>query len=189
MGTEGNDVEIVAALQAGEPRALERLIKRYASRVYRVALDMTRNHADAEEVMQDVFLVVARKIKTFEGRAAFGTWIYRVATNLALTRRRRPRLSVREPHAMEWADQGPTPEEYALAQERQAITARLLDGLPVSYRRVLFLRDVEGLSTSEAAEFLGASIGCVKSRLHRARALLRQQLLLSPGASGTLEVR
>jgi len=176
MGTEGNDVEIVAALQAGEPRALEGLIKRYASRVYRVALGMTRNHADAEEVMQDVFLAVLRKIKTFEGRAALGTWIYRVATNLALTKRRRTRRSGREPHALEWADQRPTPEEYALARERHAITARLLDSLPVSYRRVLLLRDVEGLSTSEAAEFLGASVGCVKSRLHRARVLLRQQL-------------
>jgi DNA-directed RNA polymerase specialized sigma24 family protein len=95
--------------------------------------------------------------------------------------------SVREPHAMEWADQRPSPEEYALAQERQAITARLLDGLPVSYRRVVLLRDVEGLSTSAAAEFLGVSIGCVKSRLHRARALLRQQPFLSPIASRTLQ--
>lgn len=177
MGAVVNDIEIVAALQAGDPGALESLIERYAARICRVAFRVTRDHADAEEVMQDVFLAAFRKIGTFEGRAALGTWIYRVTANLALTRRRRTRLPGRELHALEWIDHTPTPEEHVLALEMRAITGRLVEGLPVSYRAVVLLRDVEGLSTSEVADAVGTSIACVKSRLHRARALLRQRLV------------
>lgn len=171
-----DDVKLVTRLRAGDVSALDTLMERYASRAYRLAYAITRNHADAEEVVQDVFLNVFRKIATFEGRAALGSWIYRVTANVALTRRRKPRLPRAEHDALQHVEGSATPEDYLLSRERRTLAARLLDGLPASYRAVVVLRDVEGLSTREAANAVGASPASVKCRLHRGRAWLRQQL-------------
>ena len=171
-----DDVKLVTRLQAGDVSALDTLMERHASRVYRLAYAITRNHADAEEVVQDVFLNVFRKIATFEGRAALGSWIYRVTANVALMRRRKRRLPRAEHDALQHVEGSATPEDYLLSRERRTLAARLLDGLPASYRAVVVLRDVEGLSTREAANAVGASLASVKSRLHRGRAWLRQQL-------------
>jgi RNA polymerase sigma-70 factor (ECF subfamily) len=171
-----DDVKLVTRLQAGDVSALDTLMERHASRVYRLAYAITRNHADAEEVVQDVFLNVFRKIATFEGRAALGSWIYRVTANVALMRRRKRRLPRAEHDALQHVEGSATPEDYLLSRERRTLAARLLDGLPASYRAVVVLRDVEGLSTREAANAVGASLASVKCRLHRGRAWLRQQL-------------
>ena len=96
-----DDVKLVTRLQAGDVSALDTLMERHASRVYRLAYAITRNHADAEEVVQDVFLNVLRKIATFEGRAALGSWTYRVTANVALTRRRKRRLPRAEHDALQ----------------------------------------------------------------------------------------
>lgn len=171
-----NDVQLVTRLRAGDVSALDTLMERHASRAHRLAYAITRNHADAEEVVQDVFLNVFRKITTFEGRAALGSWIYRVTANVALTRRRKRRLPSAEHDALQHVKGSATPEDYLLSRERRTLVVRLLDGLPASYRAVVVLRDVEGLSTREAAKAVGASLASVKSRLHRGRAWLRQQL-------------
>lgn len=184
---------LVERLRRGDPVALEDLMERYAQRVFRVARGITRTDADAEEVVQDVFLTLARKIDSFEGRAALGTWIYRVTTNAALLKRRGKRAQLEvslEEHLPTFkedghregdrsfllADWSQTPEAELLDGEARAVLSRAIEQLPESYRAVLVLREVEELSNEETAQILGESVSSVKSRLHRARMALREQL-------------
>jgi len=184
---------LVERLQAGDAAALEALMSEYASRVYRLAFGITRSQGDAEEVVQDVFLTVATKCVTFEGRSALGSWIYRITTNTALNKRRGKRGELEtslEEHlpafkedghregdrAFLLADWSQNPERELLAGEARQAMERALDTLPDRYRAVLVLRDVEELANERVAELLGESIGSVKSRLHRARMALREQL-------------
>jgi RNA polymerase sigma-70 factor (ECF subfamily) len=190
------DLAVVRLLRAGDATGLEALMEAYAARVYRLAHGVTRNLADAEEVVQDVFLTVARKIAEFEGRSALGTWIYRITMNAALNKRRGKRSEVEvslEEHLPTFKDDGhregdrsflladwsQTPEEVLLSGEGRAAVSRAIEALPDRYRAVLVLRDVEGLSNEEAAAALDESVASVKSRLHRARMALREQLTRS----------
>ena len=193
-GREGfADAALIDRLRAHDAAALETLMERHGSRVYRVAFGITRNHADAEEVVQDVFLTLFRKIDLFEGRAALGTWLYRVAANAALIKRRGKRVELemsledclptfRDNGHREGdrnflvADWSSTPESELLSGEAREILERALEQLPEHYRALLVLRDVEELSNEEVAERLGESVSSVKSRLHRARMALREIL-------------
>jgi RNA polymerase sigma-70 factor (ECF subfamily) len=194
------DGELVARLRAGDHAALEPLMDRYASLVYRVAYGITRNEADAEEVSQDVFLTLVRKVAGFEGRSALGTWIYRVAANAALVKRRGKRrereVSLEEqlPRFLEdghregdrsllLADWSPTPEAELLSGETRRVLERALDALPDHYRAVVVLRDVEELSNEAVAAALGETVASTKSRLHRARMALREQLTRHLGST------
>lgn len=187
------DIELLDRLRAGDAAALETLMTRYGDRVYRLAYSVTRNGADAEEVAQDVFLTVFRKHETFEGRSALGSWIYRITMNAALNRRRGRRADVEialDPflptfkpdghrdgeRAWVLADWSRTPERELLSAEWRAAVNRAIDNLPEHYRAVLVLRDVEDLTNEQVAEIMGGSIALVKSRLHRARMALREQL-------------
>jgi RNA polymerase sigma-70 factor, ECF subfamily len=184
---------LVDRLRVGDTVALEALMERHASRVFRVARDITRTDADAEEVVQDVFLTIARKIDRFEGRAALSTWIYRVATNAALIKRRGKRAQLEvslEEHLPTFredghrdgersyllADWSQNPEAELLDGEARAVLSKAIEGLPETYRAVLVLRDVEERSNEETAEILGESVASIKSRAHRARMALREQL-------------
>ena len=188
-----DDVDLLARLRVGDPAAIEQLMEAYGDRVYRLAFGVTRNEADAQEVVQDVFLTVCRKHSTFEGRAALSTWIYRVAMNAALNKRRGKRAELetsldaelptyladghREgPRPYLLADWSNTPEQELLSGESRAVLTRAIEGLPAHYRAVLLLRDVEGLSNEETAALVGESVSSVKSRLHRARMAIREQL-------------
>ena len=194
------ETALVERLRGGDATALEAFMERYGSRVYRLAHGITRNEADAEEVVQDVFLSLFRKIDTFEGRAALGTWLYRVAANAALIKRRGKRFELEVPleellptflddghregdRAWVLADWSNTPEEKLLSRETRAVLNRAIDALPDHYRAVLILRDVEGLSNEEIAEALEESVPTVKSRLHRARIALREQVTRSLAAA------
>ena len=187
------ETRLVDRLRGGDATALEGLMREYASRVYRLAFGITRNHGDAEEVVQDVFLTLATKSAMFEGRAALGSWVYRITTNAALNKRRGKRHEVEtslEEHLPAFmadghregdrsfllADWSQNPERELLSGEARRTLERALDGLPEGYRAVLVLREVEELANEEVAELLGESIGSVKSRLHRARQALREQL-------------
>ncbi len=193
MEEAASEAQLVARLRGGDTGALETLMARYSSRVYRLAHGITRNDADAEEVVQDVFLSLFRKIDTFEERSALGTWIYRVTANAALIKRRGKRVQLevfledqlptfREDGHREGdrdfllADWSTRPDEELVAIETRTVLARALDQLPDGYRTVVLLRDLEGLSNEETAEVLGESVASVKSRLHRARMALREQL-------------
>jgi len=184
---------LLQRLREGDAGALEAVMERYGARVYRLARGVTRNDADAEEVAQDVFLTIARKHETFEGRAALSSWIYRVTMNAALNKTRGLRAEVETPlddllpaflpdghragdRSMILADWSQAPERELLSAESRAAVRAALDRLPPHYRAVVVLRDVEGLSNEAAAESLGESVAMVKSRLHRARMALREQL-------------
>lgn len=201
MRTEA-DATLIERLRAGDTTALEELMGLFAPRVYRLARGITRSEADAEEVVQDVFLSLFRKIDAFEGRSALGTWIYRVTVNAALIKRRGKRAEFEvllEDHLPRFhedghregdrawllADWSDTPEAALLVEETRALVRRLIAGLPDRYRVVVLLRDLEGLSNEDAAEILGESVASVKSRLHRARMALREQLTraLVPGVA------
>jgi len=190
------ELRLVEGLQAGDATALEALMERYSSRLYRLAYGITRSSRDAEEVLQDVFLTVFRKIGSFEGRATLGTWLYRVTTNAALNRRRG--LAARAEGALDdqlptflpdgqragdcsflLADWSGTPEDELLAGEARNAVNRALAGLPDGYRAVLVLRDVDELSSEETADVLRESVPSVKSRLHRARVALRESITRS----------
>jgi RNA polymerase sigma-70 factor (ECF subfamily) len=199
------EARLVARLRAGDAGALEALMRAYASRVYRLAVGILRNPADAEEVVQDVFLTLATKGATFEGRSALGSWIYRVTANAALNKRRGKRRELETPleehlptfkedghregdRAFLLADWSQSPERELLAGEARRTLERGLEALPAPYRAVLVLRDVEELSNEEVAELLGETVASVKSRLHRARMALREQLTraLAPRAPAGL---
>ena len=188
-----DDAELLERLKTGDAEAIERLLAAYGDRVFRLAYGVTRNEADAEEVVQDVFLTVFRKHESFEGRSALSSWIYRITMNAALNRRRGKRQEVETSldadlpsfladghragdRAYLLADWSETPEDAVLSGESRTVLRRVIDGLPDHYRAVLVLRDVEGLSSEEVAAALGDSVSSVKSRLHRARMIVREQL-------------
>jgi len=195
------DARLFERLRDGDGSALEPLMERFASRVYRVARGICASAADAEEVVQDVFLTLFRKAASFEGRAALGTWLYRIAVNTALNKRRGKRTEVEEPledllpkfledghrqgdRSFLLADWSPMPDEMLLSMEGRLTVRRAVERLPEHYRAVLILRDVEELSSEEVAEILAESVASVKSRLHRARMALRELLTRAYG-SGT----
>lgn len=192
-GPDPNDVALFERLRAGDGTALEPLMERFASRVYRVASGICGSSADAEEVVQDVFLTLFRKAGGFEGRAALGTWLYRIAVNTSLNKRRGKRREVEEPledllptflddghrqgdRSFLLADWSQMPDETLLSREGRQRVRAAVERLPDHYRAVLLLRDVEELSSEEVAEILGESVASVKSRLHRARMALREIL-------------
>lgn len=182
----------VAPRPGGEAAGLEALMDQYGGRVYRLALNITQNNGDAEEVVQDVFFAVFRKIDTFEGRSTIGSWLYRICRNTAINKRRGKRFaleisleqllqfhggSVRAAKvACTVADWPQTPDQRLLTREARAVLNAALDALPDHYRAVVILRDVEGLRSADVAELLQESVPCVKARLHRARLILRARL-------------
>jgi len=205
--SDATELALVARLRDGDVEALEALMTRYASRVYRLAFGITRNDADAEEVVQDVFWSVFRKIGSFEGRSGFGTWIYRVTANAALIKRRGKRAQI-EVYLEDWlptfkedghregdralllADWSDSPEAELTSHETQALVRRAIAALPGPYQVVVLLRDMEGLPNEEIAEIVGETVASVKSRLHRARMALREQLtrLLARPAATTAPI-
>lgn len=187
------DSALLARLCQGDATALEPLMDRHVGRLYRVAHGITRNPADAEEVVQDTFVTLVRQLDAFEGRSSVGTWLYRVAINKALIRGRGKRATAevalrdslptfREDgyregdRAFLLADWSESLEDALVSAGSRAVLERALDTLPDGYRAIVLLRDVEGLSNEEAAGVLGESVGSVKSRLHRARMALREQM-------------
>ena len=193
--TGTTEAELIDRLRRRDTNALEILMQRHAARVYRVALGVTRNEADAEEVVQDVFLSLFEKIGAFEERAALGTWLYRVATNRALLRRRGKRLELEvslEDQLPTFKDDGhragersflladwsASAEDGMLSGETHALVRQAIDLLPPHYRTVVVLRDIEELSNEEAALIMNEPVSSVKSRLHRARMALREQITL-----------
>jgi RNA polymerase sigma-70 factor (ECF subfamily) len=167
----------------------EEIVQEYAPRVYGLARRLLGNAADAEDVTQDVFLQVVRKLPTFRGDAAFSTWLYRVTVNAALAYRRKRALREAAPLPEPLGDFGADgnhrapvrrwmsrPNHQALDREAHQVIEEAIAGLPESYRDVYVLADVEELPNDEIAEMLGLSVAAVKSRLHRARLLMRKVL-------------
>lgn len=181
------DKELVRQLKAGSNEAFEELVKRYAPKVFSLAARLTRNHPDTEEVLQDVFVTVHRKIDNFEGKSSFSSWLYRITVNasfMKLRKRRTDRLVLTDELPLSEQEKRGEGSEAHLAADR--ITARhelsaALDSaigeLPEEYRPVFILRDIDGLTSEEVGKILKLSVPAVKSRLHRSRDMLRRKLL------------
>ncbi|MBI5961053.1 MAG: sigma-70 family RNA polymerase sigma factor [Chloroflexi bacterium] len=182
-----SDAELAARLQAGDQAAYAQFVDEHSGHVYRLALRMMGNEADAEDVLQETFLSAFKSIDRFEARSSLSTWLYRIASNAALMRLRRyepDQVSVDEPVERDDGDLLPRqffdfcclPEEDLLRDEARAEMDRAVDELPATLRSVFILRDIEGLSTDETANTLNLSVSAVKSRLMRARLKLRERL-------------
>jgi RNA polymerase sigma-70 factor (ECF subfamily) len=182
------DLEIVRRVKAGEGALFELLMRRYNQRLYRVARSIVKDDAEAEDVMQQAYVNAYTHLDQFADRAKFSTWLTRIAVYEALARlRRRGRLT--EIDAMSdqdsravMASRGPDPEQEAMTGELRVALERSLDSIPEIYRTAFVLRDVEGLSTAEAAQCLETSEDVVKTRLHRARVLLRREMMARAGS-------
>jgi RNA polymerase sigma-70 factor, ECF subfamily len=184
------DAALVEALRREDPEAPELLVETYGDRVYRLALRITGLNEDAEEVAQDALWTAARKISTFKGEAAFGSWLYRIAANAAYQKLRARKAKAHEiamddvlpafdeagRHFEPMADWSERVDEQALQGELRRVLGAAIDELPADYRTALVMHDVEGLSNPDIAEALGISLPAVKSRVHRSRLFVRKQL-------------
>ena len=177
---------LVSRAKDGDGDAFTVLFEQHKKRVYSLCLLMTGNVAEAEDLTQDAFMQVFRKLKTFRGDSAFSTWLYRVAVNTVLMslRKRKPRqVSLDEPisveHSMVPRDLGRNDPGLSGAVDRIAL-ARALQELPEGYRRIFILHEVEGYQHHEIATALGCSVGNSKSQLHKAKLRIRELLAGAP---------
>lgn len=182
------DAQLVRQLRHGDDAAVEALVAKYGARVYQLALKITGNPQDAQEASQDALWNAVRKITSFKGEAALGSWVYRIAANAAYQR-----LRGRRPQEQSWEnvlprfdgdgrliepheDWSPRVDDPLLVDEARRIIQKAVDALPDDYRVAFLLHDVEGLPNPEIARALDLSLPAVKSRIHRARLFLRREL-------------
>ncbi|MBU6314882.1 MAG: sigma-70 family RNA polymerase sigma factor [Acidobacteria bacterium] len=171
---------LVAAAQQGDRRAMETLLRAQHDRIHAVCRRITGNESDAADATQEALIAVVRGLPRFDGRSAFSTWVYRIATNASLDelrrRRRRPMSSIHHDDQPdhEPVETGPGPDDSALG-DRQLLEAALRK-LPEEFRVPVVLRDVADLDYAEIAETLGVPVGTVKSRIARGRGMLAEQL-------------
>jgi RNA polymerase sigma-70 factor (ECF subfamily) len=184
-----SETELVKRAREGDPSALSEIVEAHQHRIYGVALRMCGNAQDAEETMQDTFLSAIEALPRFEGRSQLSTWLYRIASNACLMRRRKEASRARTINEADSfdGDEGaelPTyfvdwsylPDDVVLDRELQEFLERAILQLPPALRLTFIWRELEGLSTAETAAALEISEGAVKVRLHRARLKLRELL-------------
>ncbi|HET7090597.1 MAG TPA: sigma-70 family RNA polymerase sigma factor [Anaerolineae bacterium] len=189
MSDHDADRRLLERIRGGDKSACAECIEQHSAEVYRLALRLTGNETEAEDIVQETFLSAFKAIDSFEGRSSLSTWLYRIATNAAMMRRRRVQpeaVSVDDPDL--FGDDLPTPRplfDWCCLPERDFETAetraelgRAIRDLPDKLRAVFVMRELEELSTEETAEALDLSIDVVKTRLHRARLWLRERLSL-----------
>jgi RNA polymerase sigma-70 factor (ECF subfamily) len=182
-----DEAAIVAQARLGDAKAFSELLRRYEGKIFRLALHITQNREDAEDVLQEAFLKAYEHLDQFQGQSKFYTWIVRIAVNQALMKLRK-RKSDRSVSLDETIDTGEdtvareiaawdeNPEQQYSREEINQILSSAIDGLAPIYRAVFVLRDVDDLSTEATAEALELSVPAVKSRLLRARLQLRDKL-------------
>ncbi len=170
-----SDSEIVRRVRAGDLASFEILMRRHNQRIYRAARAILRDETEVEDVMQQAYINAFTHLHQFEERSRFSTWLTRIAVNEAIGRRQRMHQATPATgnEVATATSTQPTPEHLAYAGELQRLLEEAVDGLPDAYRTVFMLRDIEGLSTSETGEALELGDEAVKTRLHRARAMLR----------------
>jgi RNA polymerase sigma-70 factor (ECF subfamily) len=184
-----SDEELARRVAAGETALFEILMRRYNQRLFRVARAILRDEAEAEDVMQQAYVNAYAHLGQFAGRARFSTWLTRIAVNEALARLRRRGRFDQVDATPDWEERAvhriavprADPEQQALRGEMRAVLEASFEAIPQIYRTVFVLREVEGLSTAEAAACLSLGEDAVKTRLFRARALLRRELLERAG--------
>jgi RNA polymerase sigma-70 factor (ECF subfamily) len=185
------DEALIKASARGDQKAFAALVERYADTVYKFSFKVCRDKEKADETLQDTLINVYRKLDSFDGKSKFSTWLYTIVANNCLMKRRRTRAreltesletydAPQHPrggqNAHNVAHTGSTPADILLHKELQSVLQEAITRLPVEYRAVFVLRDVEGKSTPETATILNLSVEATKSRLRRARAFLRDHL-------------
>lgn len=186
-----SDTELVARILAGQCELFEIVMRRHNQQLYRAARAILRDEAEVEDVLQQAYLNVFAHLEQFEARSQLSTWLTRIVINEACARRRRSQRnppstaeSLVPSSTLDGVASGlPSPEHMAYAGELQRVLEEAVDALPEAYRVVFMLRDVEGMSTSETGTVLELGAEAVKTRLHRARAMLRRAVAARVGAA------
>ncbi len=178
------DEQVIARVLTGDAQMFELIMRRHNERLYRAIRAILRDETETEDAMQAAYLHAYSHLKDFEGRSAFSTWLTRIAIHEALARRRRALRITSQEQAPVTPAPTRSPEEGATEVEYRKLLAEAIDALPEHFRVVFVLRQVQELSIQETADCLDLEPATVKTRLHRARALLRRSLLeqLDPGA-------
>jgi RNA polymerase sigma-70 factor (ECF subfamily) len=180
-----SEAETIRLAQEGDAADFERIFRRYSRRVYALCLRMARNKTDAEDLTQEAFLQLFRKIHTFRGESAFSTWLYRVCANVVLMwLRKKGLMEIHLENTQEEKDSNreeiSAPDLVLSGTIDRLILDRAINELPTGYKKAFMLHDVEGYEHHEIAEILGCSIGNSKSQLHKARMQLRNLLQAAP---------
>jgi RNA polymerase sigma-70 factor, ECF subfamily len=185
IGSGEEDFLLVQRVLAGDRSCFETLVRRHERRVFRVTLAVLGNMEDAEDAMQEAFIKAFRHLDQFRGDSRFTTWLTRIAVNEALQKRQKrkdlvpldeSRQGAEKPLPQSFEPWAADPEQLYGQQELRRLLETAIQALPPIYRETLVLRDVEGMSAEEAAEALGIKVTALKSRLLRARLLLRETL-------------
>lgn len=192
-----DEQELIERSQAGDMAALEQLLGLYEGAIYNLVRRYFGNQSEAADVGQEAMIRVFRKIKEFQGRSSFKTWLYRVVTNVcldALRKRKNEPLSLDEQDedgrpVVRVRSAADDPQDALEREELRGILVEMIDGMAKEQRMIIVLRDMEGLSYEEIAAILGCSLGTVKSRLARAREALRRKFLANPRTAGWAERR
>lgn len=195
------DQQLLDRAREGDSQALEALLDRHQAQIYRFGMKMCRDPEDAKDVLQDTLIAMARGVREFRGASSISTWLYTIARSFCIKKRRRSKFAPAADHSLDTdvaseaaqlADPARGPDEALAGKQVEHALEGAIGALEPMYREVLVLRDVEGLSAAEAAEVLGLSVQAVKSRLHRARLAVREQVapllgipMDAPAAPGT----
>jgi RNA polymerase sigma-70 factor (ECF subfamily) len=186
------EAEIIAQLQEGDTTRFYDLYQAHCRRIFSLCFRMIRDRELAEDLTQETFLIVFRRIGTFRGESAFSTWLHRLAVNVVFMHLRQQKSRITEVPYEEINPEDQSPMEtrgeidrVLSSADNRIVLERAIDQLPPGYRLVFVLHDIEGYEHREIAELLGCSLGNTKSQLHKARLKLRR-LLLQPQATRTL---
>lgn len=176
-----DDAQLIDETLAGRPTAFGQLVEKYQDRLYNTIVYVLGSSEDALDVVQDAFVQAFLKLDTFRHSSAFYTWLYRIAFNVAASHRRRRKAAIsveqaRESSGLEPIDPEPGPDKQAELDERCRQVREAIAGLGEEHRTVLVLREIDGCCYETIAEILDVPIGTVRSRLHRARLQLREEL-------------
>jgi RNA polymerase sigma-70 factor, ECF subfamily len=177
-----DDQELLERARSGRKDALEELLARHQSQVYRFGMKMCRDPEDAKDVLQDTLLSVARNVRDFRGASSVSTWLYTIARSFCVKKRRKGKFAPKDAasplqgDAERVADPGASADEALASKQVERALEVAIASLEPKYREVLLLRDVEGLTAPEVARVTGASVQAVKSRLHRARLAVRAEI-------------
>jgi RNA polymerase sigma-70 factor, ECF subfamily len=182
------DEEVIARVRDGEVALYELLVRRYNQRVYRAVRAILRDDSEAEDVMQEAHFAAFRHLHEFEGRAAFSTWLTKIAIHEALARAKKlnrfeSQDFTDDENVIGMKENDVSPESATASAETRALLEQAILSLPATYRCVMMMRDVEEMSTLETAQALDLTEEAVKVRLHRARALVRKELYARVGAN------